>query len=206
MENEPDKSPSSGPPLPDIPPPPPPSMPPPPDLPPPPPPSSIPTTSEMPPPRPVESSPPSAKATVDTDVDEDEEPPGSDAPFEKRALAGIIDCVVSGGLSWIVASLIPKLGPIAGIAYLLVRDALPFMDGHSLGKRIMKIKAVTMDGKSLSGDWGTSILRNVLLALPLVGLIEVVVLFVRKDNIPLRRLGDEWAKTRVVVAHEPSAL
>jgi len=204
MENEPDKSPSSGPPLPDIPPPPPPSMPPPPDIPPPPPPVTIPTTSEMPPPRPVDPYTPPSKSAVDED--EEDDVPGSDAPFEKRALAGIIDCVVAGGLSWIVASLIPKLGPIVSIAYMLTRDALPFMEGHSLGKRIMKIKAVTLDGKSLSGDWGTSILRNVLLAIPLVGLIEVVVLFVRKDKIPIRRLGDEWAKTKVIVAKEPSAL
>ena len=138
--------------------------------------------------------------------EDEDEVPGSDAPFEKRAVAGIIDCVVSGGLSWIVASLIPRLGPLVGIAYMLVRDALPFMEGHSLGKRIMKIKAVTLDGKSLSGDWGTSILRNVLFALPLVGLIEVVVLFIRKDKTPIRRLGDEWAKTKVIVAKEPSAL
>ncbi|RYD46813.1 MAG: RDD family protein [Verrucomicrobiaceae bacterium] len=165
---------------------------------------SIPTISEMPPPRPVESSAPPAKPVVDDD--EEEEVPGSSAPFEKRALAGIIDCFVSGGLSWIVGSLIPKLGPIVGIAYMLVRDALPFMEGHSLGKRIMKIKAVTMDGRNLSGDWGTSILRNVLFAIPLVGLIEVVVLFVRKDKIPLRRLGDEWAKTKVVVVKEPSSI
>lgn len=204
MENEPDKSPSSGPPPPDLSSPSPPSMPPPPDIPPPPPPVSIPAVSEMPPPRPVESSTPPPKPVVDEE-DEDEVP-GSDAPFEKRAVAGIIDCVVSGGLSWIVASLIPRLGPLVGIAYMLVRDALPFMEGHSLGKRIMKIKAVTLDGKSLSGDWGTSILRNVLFALPLVGLIEVVVLFIRKDKTPIRRLGDEWAKTKVIVAKEPSAL
>ncbi|MEK7949474.1 RDD family protein [Luteolibacter soli] len=202
MENEPDKSPSSGPPPPDIPPPPP-SMPPPPDIPPP---SSIPTTSEMPPPPPVDPYTPPAKPVMDGDDGEDEVP-GSDAPFEKRALAGVIDCFVSGGLSWIVASLIPKLGPIVGIAYMLTRDALPFMEGHSLGKRILKIKAVTLNGKSLSGDWATSILRNLLFAIPFVGLIEVVVLFVRKDKAPpLRRLGDEWAKTKVVFAKEPSAI
>ena len=206
MENEPDKSPSSGPPPPDLPPPPPPSMPPPPDLPPPPPPSSIPTTSEMPPPPPVERSAPAAKAVIDGDEDEDEVP-GSDATFETRALAGLIDCFVAGAISWVMAKIHPSLGTLGWIGYMLVRDALPFLDGHSLGKRIMKIKAVTLEGKSLSGDWGTSVLRNLLLAIPFVNLIEVVVLFTRKDKGgTLRRLGDEWAKTKVVVAKEPSAL
>ena len=138
---------------------------------------------------------------------EDEEPPGSDATFQTRAIAGIIDCFVATGLSWVVAMVVPRLGTLAWIAYMLVRDALPFMDGHSLGKRIMKIKAVTLEGKSLSGDWGTSVVRNLLLAIPFVNLIEVVVLFTRKDKGgTLRRLGDEWAKTKVVVAKEPSAL
>jgi uncharacterized RDD family membrane protein YckC len=182
-------------------------MPPPPDLPPPPPPVSIPTISEMPPPRPVESSTPPAKPVVDEDDDEEEEVPGSDAPFEKRAIAGIIDGFVACALSWVVAMIIPKLATLAWIAYMLVRDALPFMEGHSLGKRIMKIKAVTLEGKSLSGDWGTSVIRNLLLAIPFVNLIEVVVLFTRKDKGgSLRRLGDEWAKTKVIVAKEPSSI
>jgi uncharacterized RDD family membrane protein YckC len=206
MENEPDKSPSSGPPPPDLPPPPPPSMPPPPDLSPPPP-VSIPTTSDMPPPPPPgDPHTPPAKPILDGD-DDDDEVPGSDATFETRAIAGIIDCFVGGGLSFVMSRIHPSLGTLAWIGYILVRDALPFMEGHSLGKRIMKIKAVTLEGKSLSGDWGTSVVRNILLAIPFVNLIEVVVLFTRKDKGgSLRRLGDEWAKTKVVVAKEPSAL
>jgi len=207
MENEPDKSPSSGPPPPDLSSPPPPSMPPPPDLPPPPPPVSIPTTSDMPPPPPPgDPHTPPAKPVMDGD-DEEEEVPGSDAAFETRAIAGIIDSFVACGLYMVVAMIIPRLAILAWIGYMLVRDALPFMEGHSLGKRIMKIKAVTLEGKSLSGDWGTSVTRNILLAIPLIGIIELVVLFTRKDNGgTLRRLGDEWAKTKVIVAKEPSAL
>lgn len=155
---------------------------------------------------PVEPSTPPAKPVLDGDDDEDEVP-GSDAPFETRAIAGIIDAFVAAGLSWVAGTIHPKLGTLAWIGYMLVRDALPFMDGHSLGKRILKIKAVTMEGKSLSGDWGASVVRNLLLAIPLVGLIELIVLYIRKDKAgPLRRLGDEWAKTKVVVAKEPSAL
>ena len=158
----------------------------------------------MPPPRPVEAP---AKVAVDGDDDEDEVP-GSDASFETRAIAGIIDCFVGAGFSWVASSISPKLGTLAWIAYMLVRDALPFMDGHSLGKRIMKIKAVTMDGKSLSGDWGASVVRNLLFAIPFIGgLVELIVLYTRKDKGgTLRRLGDEWAKTKVIVAKEPSAL
>jgi uncharacterized RDD family membrane protein YckC len=144
---------------------------------------------------------------MDGDDDDEDEVPGSEASFETRALAGLIDLFVAGGLSFVASRIHPSLGMIACIGYVLVRDALPFMDGHSLGKRIMKIKAVTLEGKSLSGDWAASIVRNLLLAIPVVGLIEVVVLFNRKDKGgSLRRLGDEWAKTKVIVAKEPSAL
>jgi uncharacterized RDD family membrane protein YckC len=198
MENDADKPKPAVPP-PDLAPPPP-SMPPPPDLPPPPPPVAPPSMGEAPPPRPV-------AAPMTGDAEEDDEAPGSDARFENRAIAALIDVFVAGGIYFVIGRISGSIGWIAMIGYLLVKDALPFMEGHSLGKRIMKIKAVTADGKGLSGNWQTSIVRNLPLVIPLFGLVELAVLFLRKDQPgPLRRLGDEWAKTKVVVAQEPSAL
>lgn len=142
------------------------------------------------------------------DPGEDSEPePGSEAAFETRVIAGILDCFIAGGISWVVGIMSSRLGLVAACGYLLVRDALPFLEGHSVGKRIMKIKATTLDGKSLSGDWQSSVVRNLLIAIPPFGLLEAYILYSRKEKGgTLRRLGDEWAKTKVVVAKEPSAL
>jgi uncharacterized RDD family membrane protein YckC len=148
----------------------------------------------------------SAPAKFDSDEDENEPVPGSEAAFETRVIAGILDVFIAGGISWVVGIISSKLGVLAGCGYLAVRDALPFLEGHSVGKRIMKIKAVTLEGKSLSGDWQSSIVRNLLIAIPPFGLLEAYILYSRKEKGgSLRRLGDEWAKTKVVAAKEPSA-
>jgi uncharacterized RDD family membrane protein YckC len=190
MENDPDKSPASVPP-PDLSTPPPPSPPPPPS---------------MPPPPPVDPYTPPAKPVLDDD--EDDAPPGSDAPFETRVVAAIIDAFIAAGIYLVIGKISGTIGWLAWIAYLLTRDALPFLEGHSLGKRIMKIRAVTLDGKSLSGDWQSSIVRNIPMVIPFFPLVELFVLYTRKDKggTTLRRLGDEWAKTKVVVVKEPSAI
>ena len=158
-----------------------------------------------PPPPPVDPYTPPAKGG---EVDEGEPPPGSDAAFETRVIAAIIDAFIAAGVYLVIAKISGTIGWLAWIAYLLARDALPFLDGHSLGKRIMKIRAVTMDGKSLSGDWQSSIVRNIPMIIPLFPLVELFVLYTRKDKgaTPLRRLGDEWAKTKFVVVKEPSAI
>ena len=180
-------------------------MPPPPDLPPPPPPASIPTTGEMPPPPPVDPYSPPAKPVMDGD--EEDEVPGSDAAFETRVIAAIIDAFIAAGIYLVIAKISGTIGWLTWIAYLLTRDALPFLDGHSLGKRIMKIRAVTLDGKTLSGDWQSSIVRNIPMVIPFFPLVELIVLYTRKDKGgTLRRLGDEWAKTKVVVVRESSAI
>ena len=89
------------------------------------------------------------------------------------------------------------------LGYLLTRDALPFLDGQSLGKKLMKLRAVTLDGKSLSGNWQASIVRNISVAVGPLALVEAFILWQKSDkNQPLIRLGDEWAKTKVIVAAE----
>ena len=99
----------------------------------------------------------------------------------------------------IVVGLIPILGIVINIAYFLTKDCLPFLNGQSIGKKALKIKAVTEDGQSLSGNWGAGIVRNVVMYIPFFGLVELIMLIVNKDK-GMQRLGDQWAKTKVIKA------
>ena len=73
----------------------------------------------------------------------------------KRAIALIIDAVIA-----VVVGLVPIVGGIAATAYWLVRDGmdLEFMDHRSIGKKVMKLRPVTLDGQPL--DMAASIKRN----------------------------------------------
>ncbi|MEO0472475.1 MAG: RDD family protein [Bacteroidota bacterium] len=114
----------------------------------------------------------------------------------KRILAYFLDALIIGVIGGVTGN--QALAGALSFAYILVRDALPFFDGQSLGKKIVGIKAVTEDGASLSGDWGTTIKRNIILAIPVVGvLVELVVLLVSDKS---QRLGDQIGGTKVVNA------
>ncbi len=102
----------------------------------------------------------------------------------------LIDCLIC-----IPVALIPILGWILVPAYLLTRDALPFLDGQSIGKKLVGIRAVDANGASLSGNWGPALVRNIVLFIPAFPLVELIVLLTNEDT---QRLGDQWAKTRVV--------
>ena len=132
----------------------------------------------------------------------------------KRALAAIIDAVIA-----MVVGLVPFAGGIAATAYWLVRDGmdLDFMDHRSIGKKVMKLRPVTLDGRPL--DLATSVKRNwmfglggltqffamtiigLVLAVPLgliafvIGIVEVVLVITDAEG---RRMGDKMAGTRVI--------
>lgn len=152
---------------------------------------------------------PKSKLKMDSD-EEDEEgalKEGAEAPFEARMIAGIIDCFLAFGIYLIIAKISATLGWMVLTAYVLTKDALPFLEGQSVGKKMMKIRAVTLAGKKLTGDWQASIVRNLSLAIPFFGLVEAYILYSRQGgNGALQRLGDEWAKTRVVTAPGPSSI
>ncbi len=95
-----------------------------------------------------------------------------------------------------LAAFIPILGWIAGIAYLLTRDALPFLDGQSIGKKLIGLRAVDESGAALTGNYGPCVVRNAVLFIPFFPLVELVVMLTNEGTL---RLGDQWAKTRVVV-------
>lgn len=132
----------------------------------------------------------------------------------KRALAAIIDAVIA-----MVVGFVPIAGGIAATAYWLVRDGLDldFMDHRSIGKKVMRLRPVTLDGQPL--DIATSVKRNwmfalggvtqffamTLIGLPIavllglvafvIGIIEVVLVFTDAEG---RRMGDKMAGTRVI--------
>ncbi|HRN17717.1 MAG: RDD family protein [Trueperaceae bacterium] len=134
----------------------------------------------------------------------------------KRAIAYIIDAVIAG-----VLSALPVIGSLLGFAYILTRDGFDFdfMDGRSLGKKLMKLRVVREDGGKM--DLTTSIKRNWTLALgslgylvvyapflgiialtlllslvgAIVGLIEIYLVLTAPDG---RRYGDRFAGTHVI--------
>ena len=134
----------------------------------------------------------------------------------KRAIAYIIDAVIASILSYI-----PVIGSLLGFAYILTRDgfSFEFMDGRSIGKKLMKLRPVRDDGGTM--DITTSIKRNWTLAIgslgflvvfapflgilalsllltlvgAVLGIIELYLVLTAPDG---RRLGDRFAGTHVI--------
>jgi uncharacterized RDD family membrane protein YckC len=140
------------------------------------------------------------------------------ADLTKRFIAALIDGVIGGLLSYAVGSILPLVGGILGAAYILLKDGLEleFMDKRSLGKKLMKLRPVRLDGNAM--DMNTSISRNWPLAIgslvsiipllglilgPLVGsifgLIELILVVTDPEG---RRLGDKMAGTKVIEVNE----
>ena len=109
-----------------------------------------------------------------------------------RFVAALIDGILAG-----IASAIPAVGIVISIAYSLVKDALPFLDGQSIGKKAMGIRAVKEGtGEPLTDDYITAIVRQVSLWIPFFNFVDACMVFTEGR----RRFGDRWAKTVVVVA------
>ena len=144
---------------------------------------------------------------------------GGKADLGKRAVAAIIDGVISG-----VIGFIPIIGGLVGTAYMVLRDGLEFefMDHRSIGKKLMKLRPVRLDGETV--DIETSIKRNWMFGLgaliqvlrfipvvwilltPIVGVAALVIgimeiVFVLKDEEG-RRWGDTMANTKVIEVDE----
>ena len=158
-----------------------------------------------PPDSPPVEEPPKLRIRVAPEPDIDHSPHGALAPFNTRVIAAGIDGLLALGLSitaWVIlpgtlgTSLLWLLGP----AYLVTRDSLPFLGGQSIGKKAMHLQALTLDGESLAGNWQPGLLRNAPLAILPFALVELFILLTREDKPEHgRRLGDEWANTKVIV-------
>lgn len=137
------------------------------------------------------------------------------ADLAHRAVALIIDGVIASLLG-----ILPVVGGLVGAAYMVVRDGLEFdfMDHRSVGKQLMKLRPVRLDGEpmdveaSIRRNWmfGLGALTTVLLWIPIIGWILVPVVGIAAFLIGLyeifkvitdeegRRWGDRLATTRVI--------
>jgi len=70
---------------------------------------------------------------------------GKKADLGKRFIAAIIDAAIAA-----VVGFIPFIGGFIGAAYILLRDGLAYdiKDHRSVGKRLMKLRPVALDGGS----------------------------------------------------------
>lgn len=189
-----------------------PSAPPPPVLPP-------PDLSRTPPPPVIPAPAPSSQAgaapvAVKVRIRTPDEVPVDDSPFKgvasfnTRFAAAAIDWVVAGSLMactvWVLPGSPSRLGALVAIAYLLTRDSLPFLGGQSVGKKAMCLKVVTAGDASLAGNWKAGAIRNAILVIPPLPLLEIFLLLKREESPERgRRLGDEWAGTRVMELRPP---
>jgi uncharacterized RDD family membrane protein YckC len=124
-------------------------------------------------------------------------------------VAVVIDLLVGLGVTigciWLLPGLLEWIGQLVGLAYFVTRDSLPFLNGQSVGKKAMKLKVTTLEGDSLTGNWKAALIRNGILLIPFFALVELYLLLIRENGADRgRRLGDEWAKTRVILDVKPA--
>ena len=117
---------------------------------------------------------------------------GKKADKGERIVAAFIDMIIASILFGIFRN---PLGGGLSMAYMLTRDALPFLEGQSIGKKLLKLRAVKDNGKPLTDDWGSSVIRNIPLIIPVVSFIELIVYLTNEKE---QRLGDQFAHTHVV--------
>ncbi len=149
---------------------------------------------------PVQKVIPSHEPKPKVDEGEEEESYGTGVSFNSRVIAFLIDGMLAGGLIMAVDMLLPNIvGLLVGSAYIVTRDSLPFLGGQSIGKAVMKYRAVTLKGDSLSGNWKVGAIRNAPLLIPFFVAIECAMLLTREDSPEQGfRLGDQWAGTKVI--------
>ncbi|MGB0930575.1 MAG: GYF domain-containing protein [Chitinophagales bacterium] len=127
--------------------------------------------------------------------DEDKEEDNYDVEYElaspgSRLLASIIDGFVSLGLL-----IVPIIGIVFYLVYTFAKDALPFLDGQSLGKKAMGIRVVDAKHyRPITGDYGKALIRTLSLAIPFFGIVDAC----RVLGDESKRFGDKWADTTVV--------
>lgn len=127
---------------------------------------------------------------------------GSDLPPKgKRVISALVDLLAVPILLGIIAGLILLAVPeglrnilliAINIAWLLFRDFV-----FSPGRKMVGLKLTTLDGSKVT--IAQAFIRNILIMVPfvlVVGYIVEIVFVLTKGH----RLGDQWAKTRVVAA------
>lgn len=123
-------------------------------------------------------------------IDDVMQEPKERATAGQRFLAALIDNVIVTAIS-----LVPLVGWIVGLVYVFTKDALPFLNGQSLGKKAMNIRVVKADTQEpITGNFGANVLRQVSLLIPIFGIIDALMVFSDSQQ----RFGDRWANTIVI--------
>lgn len=152
------------------------------------------------------------------------------ADLVKRFLAALIDGLLAGVIGFVLGlfgTFMGGVGTLIGAFYILVRDGIetPYTDGRSVGKKVIGLRPVTLDGAPMTVE--TSVRRNWTIALGslitgvgsmlagmglgviglaviglggfagLLGLVECVLVIIDKDG---RRIGDKTGNTQVIEA------
>ncbi|HHT99740.1 RDD family protein [Xiashengella succiniciproducens] len=113
----------------------------------------------------------------------------STAPLTERIIAAVIDIVIVAGLCFF-----PRIGWILGLIYHLGKESMPFMNGQSCGKHLLKIKVVNIPQLTpITGQHEKSVIRGLVMLIPVLNLIDLW-WFVSRGY----RLADKWAETTVV--------
>lgn len=107
-----------------------------------------------------------------------------------RFLAALIDGVLMG-----IVGRITFVGSLVALAYFFTKDTLPFLDGQSIGKRLMKIKVINAEtGEEITENYGAGVIRVLSLIIPIFNIVDAVMVL----NTDRLRFGDKWAKTKVI--------
>jgi uncharacterized RDD family membrane protein YckC len=117
------------------------------------------------------------------------------APASERFFASLLDGFVAG-----VPAFIPIVGWLWAILYYFTKDALPFLGGQSIGKKVLGIRVVSAEtGKPIKGSYAAAITRQLSLTIPFFGFVDACMVL----SADRRRFGDKWAKT-VVIKNTPA--
>jgi len=130
---------------------------------------------------------------------------------EELRRAGLLLRIAAKVLDFILIAacieILPRAGFFAGLAYLLLSDAL--FDGRSLGKRLVRLQVISSETRQPC-SFRDSILRNstfglgyLLSLIPWIGWLFIAIVAAGEFVLVLgseegRRLGDELAKTTVI--------
>ena len=136
-----------------------------------------------------------------------------------RIMAGLIDLVIA----WVPTVIIPGLGDILGIAYILTRDTIMYQikkeqqwKNKSIGKKLFNLEVVNLEGDLV--DYGISVKRNlplcigsIIAVIPVIGwifggligfIVAVLEIYLILTDNNGQRLGDKYAETQVIDAKE----
>jgi uncharacterized RDD family membrane protein YckC len=138
------------------------------------------------------------------------------ADLMKRFVAFFIDYCIAYFIGFV-----PFIGGLAGMAYMLLRDGFEwdFMKHRSLGKTLLKLKIVVLEGENKTPDLSISVQRNWILTIPLALMIipfigwllifpALIIIYLMEglkviNSSDGRRYGDTAAKT-IVIEEKPA--